>query len=281
MSSLRRSDSSYQGSKIGKDRIFLESIESTNTYALYLAEKGCPHGTVVLADSQTGGRGRHGRVWYSPPGKNIYMSIILRPQKAQKESGHLSLLTIMTAVAVSEAIEEKTAIPVMVKWPNDLMVSVTAFSKSHRLAESSGRGFKKVGGILSEARFSGKRCESAVVGVGINVNLSEKDFPPDIIESATSLRIAAGRDIDRGELLEGILRYFDNWYGVLIRGQKERIINRWKEFSLTIGKDVKVITGDRVIKGLAMDIDEDGRLLLQLPSGEIKRIDSGDIIHLR
>lgn len=257
-----------QGLRIGKERISLGSIDSTNTYALHLAEEGYPHGTVVLADSQTGGKGRQGRGWYSPPGKNIYMSIILRPQQAWDDKGALSILTIMAAVAVSEAIEKKSAIPVRVKWPNDLMVSDEGV-------------FKKAGGILAEARFMGNECLFAVVGIGINVNLLRKDIPSEIIESATSLRLASSKDLDRSELMEGILRSFDEWYGHLMEGQKERIITKWKEISLTIGKDVKAIKGGKVIKGLAVDIDEDGKLLLQLSSGEIRRIDSGDIVHLR
>lgn len=185
-----------------------------------------------------------------------------------RESEVLSLLTLMSAVAVSEAIEAKTAIPVRVKWPNDLMVS-------------DERGFKKVGGILSEARYIGAELGYAVVGIGINVNSSKEHFPQELVDTSTSLRIAAEREIDRSELLEGILDFFDKWYNFLFDGPKGRIINRWREISLTIGKEVKAMTEDRVIRGLAFDIDDNGRLLLRLSSGDIKTIDSGDIVHLR
>lgn len=250
--------------EIGKERIFLETVDSTNSYALSLAEKGYPHGTVVIADMQTMGRGRLGRKWHSPPGKNIYMSIILRyPVKMG-----LSLLTIMAAVAVSEAIEKRTSLPVRVKWPNDIMAC-------------DDRGYKKVGGILSEARFSGSGLEFVVVGIGINVNSLKEDIPPAIIDSATSLRIASNRDIDRDKLIEGLLGSFKRWYSLLIQGEMEEILNKWRDISLTIGKEVTVITGERVVKGTAIDIDEEGRLLIRLPSGLHKRIDSGDVVHLR
>lgn len=255
--------------EIGKERILLKSIDSTNTHALQLAEKGYPHGTVVVADSQTKGRGRHGRIWYSPEGDNIYMSIILKPPvaKGRKGLGMLSLLTIMSAVAVSEAIEKETSILVKVKWPNDIMVS-------------DGRGFKKVGGILSEARFLGTELEFAIVGIGINVGPFE-NIPPEIMDSATTISVAAGKDIDSNDLLEGILRSFDNWYGFLLRGHRKEILKRWRELSLTLGQEVMAIAGERIIRGVAIDIDDYGRLELRLSSGKIKRIDSSDIVHLR
>lgn len=250
--------------EIGKERIFLKTVDSTNSYALSLAEKGYPHGTVVVADAQTKGKGRHGRTWHSPRGKNIYMSIILR--KLLK--GSVSLLTLMAAVAVSEAIMKKAPVPLRVKWPNDLMVS-------------DDNGFKKVGGILSEARFSGGNLEFAIIGIGINVNLLRDDLSPEIVDSATSLRIALGKDFDRNELLENILSSFDRWYGFLLEGKKREILQRWRTLSLTLGKEVKAITGEGVLEGVAMDIDEEGRLLLRLPSDKIEKISAADLVHLR
>lgn len=250
--------------EIGKERVFLNTIDSTNSYALSLAEKGYPHGTVVIADMQTMGRGRLGRKWHSPPGKNIYMSIILRyPIKIR-----LSLLTITAAVAVSEAIEKEVSVPVRVKWPNDIMVS-------------EDKVFKKVGGILCEARFSGKEPQFVVVGIGINVNSLRNDLSPEILNTATSLRLVSGRDFDRNELLGGLLTSFDRWYGLFINGQDRTILTRWKEISLTIGKEVFILTGERIIKGKAIDIDIEGRLLIRQPSGIVQRIDSGDVVHLR
>ncbi|MFN3480040.1 MAG: biotin--[acetyl-CoA-carboxylase] ligase [Thermodesulfovibrionales bacterium] len=255
--------------EIGRKRVFLDSIDSTNSYAISLAEKGYPHGTIVVADKQTAGRGRHGRLWHSPPKKNIYMSIILRPHRGALRN--LSLLTLMAAVAFSEAIKFKTSIPVRVKWPNDLMVFC-------------GRDFKKVGGILSEARFIGGDLEFAIIGVGINVNSLDADFPPDLLNSAASLRMASAGDIDRDDLIEGLLVSLNKWYDTLLDGQDHLILKRWREISLTLGRDVAVTVREahpEVIKGMAMDIDNEGRLLLSLPSGRIKRIESGDVVHLR
>lgn len=250
--------------KIGKERILLETVDSTNSYAFSLALGGCPDGTVIVADAQTKGRGRHGRVWHSPKGKNIYMSIILR--SPQKDS--ISLLSLMAAIAVSEAIEEKTSVPVRVKWPNDIMIS-------------DNRGFRKVGGILSEARFSGDNPEFVILGIGINVNSEREDLPPDLIDRATTLKVVVGKDINREGLLEGILGFTDKWYSLLCKGHKERMLNRWRELSLTIGKEVMAIKEKGVIKGKALDIDEEGRLLLCLPSGRVERISSPEVIHLQ
>lgn len=250
--------------EIGKERIFLETVDSTNSYAFFLAENGYPHGTVVVADAQTKGKGRHGRTWHSPRGKNIYMSIILRNTR----KGLVSLLPLLAAIAVAEAIDEKAFVPIKVKWPNDLMVS-------------DDNGFKKVGGILSEARFSGGHPEFFILGIGINVNSLRNDLSPEIANSATSLRIESGRDFDRNELLENILGSIDRWYGLLLKGEKSEILKRWRALSLTLGKEVKAITGEKTIKGIAVDIDEEGRLLLRLPSGEIERISSADLVHLR
>lgn len=250
--------------EIGRERVFLDFVDSTNTYALTLAEKGYPHGTVVVANMQITGRGRLGRRWHSPPDKNIYMSIILRKPKG------LSLLTLMAAVAATEAIGFWTPLPIMVKWPNDIMAQ-----------SREDREFKKLGGILSETRFSGNKPDYTVVGIGINVNSQREDFPPDIIHSATSLRIATGRSIDRHRLIEDLIGSFERWYKILQKGHKEDILDAWKDISLTTGKEVAITTEGRVIKGVAVDIDGDGRLLLRLPSGIIKRIDSGDVVHIR
>ncbi len=245
--------------------IFIESVDSTNSYALNLAEKGYPHGTVVVADEQTKGRGRHGRVWYGTKGKDIYMSIILRPPLNED----ISLLNLLSAISVAEEVQQIVPVPVRVKWPNDLMVL-----ESNR--------FKKFGGILSEARFSGKDILFAVVGIGINLNSCKEGLPPDIIDSATTLFSATKQYINRDTLLEGLLGRFKKGYNLFLHHErKRRIIKRWKELSLTTGKDVMAITGQNIIKGRAIDIDERGNLLLKLSSGEIKVVNAGEVIHLR
>ncbi|MFA4828689.1 MAG: biotin--[acetyl-CoA-carboxylase] ligase, partial [Thermodesulfovibrionales bacterium] len=154
---------------IGREIIFFESIGSTNTAALELAEKGAPHGTVVIADRQTKGKGRLGRTWVSPPKKNIYMSVILRPEIEPKDA---TLLTIMTAVSCAKGVMKSTGLKAEIKWPNDLMISS-----------------KKLGGILTEMKSDPDGIVFAVIGIGINVNSKTKnDFPPDIRGIATSIR---------------------------------------------------------------------------------------------
>ncbi len=241
---------------IGREILFSETVSSTNTVALELAEKAS-EGTVVLADSQDRGRGRHGRIWISPPGVNIYMSIILNPQIRPKDG---SLITIMSAVACAEAMRNVTGIKITTKWPNDLMIND-----------------KKVGGILTELKTQQQKILSAIVGIGINVNTDVRDFPEDMQQAATSLKNEAGVSYSREPLVAEILNEMDRWYKTLTTLEKEAILQAWKNLTSTIGKKVVVITPHETLTGTAESIDIDGMLILRLPSGKSKRINSGDL----
>jgi BirA family biotin operon repressor/biotin-[acetyl-CoA-carboxylase] ligase len=245
--------------------IYLEEVDSTNSYAISLAEEGYPEGTVVVADAQTKGRGRLGRIWYSPPGKNLYLSIIIRPSIILKE---LPLLTLMAATATAEAIREETTIPVSIKWPNDLMVPFND-------------GYRKVGGILSEARLSAGKVEFAIIGIGLNVNTLIDDLSLEIIDSAASLRMVSEGEIDRIRLLNHILKRFDHYYRRLLNGDRKRVVDRCRGLSLTPGRDVVVFTGQERLVGMAEEIDDEGHLIVRMPDGMVRRINSADIIHLR
>jgi len=255
--SLEELEMLVQG-EIGREIIFFKSIGSTNTAALELAEKGAPHGTVVIADRQSKGKGRLGRTWVSPPGSNIYMSVILRPEIEPKDA---TLLTIMTAVSCAKGVMKSTGLKAEIKWPNDLMISN-----------------KKLGGILTEMKSDPDGIVFAVIGIGINVNSkTTKDFPPDIQGIATSIREELGKIQSRTFIIAEILKETEHWYKVLLTEGRKPLFDEWKRLSSTLGRKVKVTVGDNVFTGVAEDIDKGGMLILRLPSGILKKISSGDL----
>jgi len=247
--------------EMGRDIIWLSVIDSTNSFATELAEKGASHGTAVIADCQTKGRGRMGRSWISPPGDNIYMSVILTPSMRLKEA---TLLTIMAGVACCGALRNTTGLPVEIRWPNDLMVS-----------------HKKLGGILTEIKSGGEKIVYAVTGIGINVNTKVEEFPPEVGMIATSVRIEKGKTESRTFLMAEILNEMDLWYRVFAQRRKDTLLNEWRRLTSMMGKPVQVTMGDKVINGLAYDIDDEGMLIVKLASGSLRRISSGDLVVLR
>ncbi|TAL28404.1 MAG: biotin--[acetyl-CoA-carboxylase] ligase, partial [Nitrospirae bacterium] len=253
---------------VGREIIFFESIDSTNALAMELAEKGAVHGTVIIADRQAKGKGRLGRTWVSPPKSNIYMSVILRPELEPKNA---TLLTIMAATACAHAIRNSsrcdslpTGLRVKIKWPNDLMLSN-----------------KKLGGILTEMKSDPDRILFAVIGIGINVNSKIKDFAPEIQDIATSIKEELGKMQSRTVLIAEILKEMERWYKVLIRDGRKPLLEEWKNLSSTLGRKVKVIAGRETFIGVAEDIDDEGLLILRLPSGGLKKISAGDLTMLR
>lgn len=245
---------------IGRRIIYYDTIGSTNTAALGLDERA-EEGTVIISDSQEQGRGRLGRSWVSPPGLNIYLSILLRPRI---EPEYLTLLTLFSAIACTYALEKTTSLSLSVKWPNDLMSDD-----------------RKLGGILTEMKIFGKKRVLAVIGVGINVNMEARDFPDHLRNTATSVRIDTGQYHAREPLISEILNEADVWYKVLQAGRAKDIIDEWQHLTSTVGRHVLVTTGQEIHAGLAEGIDERGMLLVRLPSGEIKKISSGDLTVLK
>lgn len=245
---------------LGKEVIFLRRVNSTNDLAMKLAEKGAPEGTVVIADSQRKGKGRLGRKWHSPPNANIYMSVILKPNILPKDA---TLLTLVSAVSCASALKELTGVDVRIKWPNDLVVSD-----------------KKLGGILLEMRSEPDRILFAVIGIGINVNMKLTDFPADIRTFATSIFKETRKKHKRTTLVAGILNEMDGKLKIL-KKTPEVILNEWRRLSSTLGRNVKVTSGKETFIGLAVDIDEEGRLILKTPDGSVRTISSGDLTVLR
>jgi len=243
--------------QIGKRIYTLSQASSTNEVAFGLALKGAEEGVVVLAESQIKGKGRMGRPWESPAGLNIYLSLILRPRIVPSKT---PLITLMAAVACAEAIDKVTGLLPSIKWPNDLLLER-----------------KKLGGILTEADMELDRINFVVVGIGINVNMTRALFPPSIKDTATSLQEALGREISRIALIQAVLQQMEQWYQRLAQGRGEEIRRRWKELSLVKGQAIEVTSLGEVVRGTALDIDEDGALLVQTDTNTIKRVVAGDV----
>jgi len=243
--------------QFGKKIYAFPQIASTNEVAFRLALNGAEEGHVVVAESQTKGKGRMGRQWESPAGLNIYLSIILRPKMLPSKT---PLITLMAAVACAEAIDEVVGLIPAIKWPNDLMI-----------------GMKKLGGILTEADIELDGINFVVVGIGINVNMPPSAFPPSIKEIATSLLEAGGRNVSRTALTQAILQHLEQWYARLGQGRGEEIRMRWEELSLVRGQEIEVTFMEEVVRGTALEIDEDGALLVQINNGTIRRVVAGDV----
>ena len=242
----------------GRERIdHFPVIDSTNVHARMIADRGAPEGTVVVAETQLKGKGRRGRSWFSPAGEGIYVSVILRPRVAPSEAPQLVL---MAAVAAAEALLAQAALPVSVKWPNDILV-----------------GGKKIAGILTEMRLAGDRIDHVVIGMGVNVNTPAESLPPEIAAIATSLCAVTGRTFSRAGLLRTYLEKLEGWYALFRERRFEPIRERWLEISRIIGKQVKIAGVDRTYEGEVVDIDPTGFLILKSPDGGVQRILAGDV----
>ena len=237
----------------GQSIYYFEETDSTNTQAKNL--KDAAHGTLVIADRQTAGRGRHGRTWESSSNENIYMTLRLKPNIPADKA---PMLTLVMALSVVQAIEDVTGIKGNIKWPNDIVVNK-----------------KKICGILTEMIVDMTGIEDVVIGVGVNVNT--KYFPEEL-KAAASLRTESGREFDRAEIIAGIVKRFEEYYEIfektlsladLIDVYNARLINR--------NKEVRVLEPGQEYSGYALGIDELGQLLVQRETGEIEKIFAGEV----
>ena len=249
------------GRRIGCRLHYEETVDSTNRVAMGLAHDGAPEGTVVLADRQTAGMGRLQRAWQSPPGCNLYLSVILRPAVAPPE---VSRITLLTGVAVAEAVSAVCPERVGIKWPNDLLI-----------------GGRKVCGILTETRMAKDVIDSVVVGVGLNVNMARADFDPAHRETATSLREETGRDHSREDLLLLLCERFETWYEIFLRDGFAPVSEGWLARAEMAGKRIRVLFRDEVREGAFAGIDRDGALLIADEQGAVSRITAGDATIIR
>jgi len=241
---------------IGKYLACYRSVKSTNDLLAQMAESGAAHGTVVTAEEQTKGRGRLGRVWHSPPGTGIYVSILLRPRFKPERAPALS---IMTALALADAISAYIPHEVQIKWPNDVWI-----------------GGKKVAGILTELAAERRKIEHVIVGVGINVNQGVGNFPEELRPIATSVRRALKRKVNRVELLQKFLRNFESEYEKYVKAGLKPSQKRVRRYSALIGEPITIRTGSHEVSGLAKDIDTEGRLIVE-HNGNTTAITAGEV----
>jgi BirA family biotin operon repressor/biotin-[acetyl-CoA-carboxylase] ligase len=234
---------------------YFETLDSTNNLAKELAAREAPEGTVVIAETQTGGRGRLGREWDSPPGVGLYVSVVLRPLLPPVE---LPQITLSTAVAAVRAIRRVTGVAPGIKWPNDLLLNG-----------------KKLGGILTEMETESDRIRHVVTGLGLNVN--NPNFPPELAGTAISLSQALGGSFSRVDLLQAWLEEFEKVYERFVNRGFAEILIEWKRYTITLGRAVMVRQGPRLISGQAVDVAIDGALLIHTPDGETVRVTSGEI----
>jgi len=244
---------------IGKKIFYSPELESTNIIAkekaLHRTEE-IDEGTIIIAEKQSAGKGRLGRKWFSPTG-GIWLSIILYPQLPPS---YIPRITLMTAVAVVKAIKVYTQIESQIKWPNDILINE-----------------KKVCGILTEMSAELDIINWVVVGIGINVNIDRREFPEDIQENTISLKEVSGKEVLRVKLAQTFLQEFEKYYDKLKRKEFFSILREWKLYSHTLGRKIRVDMGERIITGEAMDINEEGALVLKKEDGERVEIISGTV----
>lgn len=238
---------------------FHSETDSTNSRASELAGKSAPHGTIVCADSQTAGRGRLGRKWESPPGTNLYLSLLLRPPL---EPSRAPAITLVTAVALAMAVEKTTSLGAGLKWPNDLYL-----------------GGRKAAGILAETTGDPDRLRHVVIGVGLNVNADIESFPEYLRDRATSLRIETGKVFRRVAILARFLDAFVECYGEFLSSGFGAMLPEWNRRDILKGKKVTLRHGGREARGIAVGVDESGMLLFRREaSNKAERISSGEIL---
>ncbi len=240
---------------IGRKILDYPVVGSTNDVALALAREGTEDGTVIRAETQTKGRGQHGRRWHSPRGTGLYFSVLLRPPIIPEQTHRI---TIISAVAIADTIARHTGLPARIKWPNDICIDN-----------------RKVCGILTESESGQHHIKHAVVGIGINVNHTPGDLPKVLTTLATSLQIASGREFDREILFQDILSGLDKLYRKMIDDKIKSLVELFDPWDALIGEMVKV----NGICGRAGGITENGELLVK-EDGVVHQIRSGPVSRL-
>ncbi|NSW89726.1 MAG: biotin--[acetyl-CoA-carboxylase] ligase [Firmicutes bacterium] len=248
---------------LGREVYYLKSVDSTNNYAKQIASGGCQDGTVVVADMQTAGKGRLGKSWDSPDKKGIWMSIVLKPLI---EPSKVQIITLAASVAVVSGIMHTVGVRGGIKWPNDIILEG-----------------KKVCGILTEMNSEQDKVNYVIVGIGVNVNQDVGDFQEGLRGKAISLKsyreIAGMPDtqLKRRDIIKGILVEMEKVYNLIKKGETREIINKWREFSIVLGKEIRVISGNNEYTGRVEDITDDGKLVIKAADGAIHKLVSGEV----
>jgi len=236
---------------IGSEILVFDETGSTNDVVAHLSRNGAREGLVVFAESQTHGRGRHGRAWASPRGKGLWFSILLRPKSPALAAQQW---TVAASVAVARAVRNSTGVDARIKWPNDVMIQA-----------------KKMAGILAEARNG-----AVILGIGMDINCRREDFPADVRAMATSLRMETGKPHDRTALAASVLDELNTTYEAM-SSDFQTIADEWARWSTTLGKHLVILVGRRRMEGYAQALDSDGALLVRKDNGHLERIVNGDV----
>ena len=242
-----------QAKLIGRRVVHFNETMSTNTVARQLAEEGVEEGTVVIAETQTRGKGRLGRKWITPPG-GAWLSVVLKPGI---DPAHAASITLLAAVSVTKALRGAGA-EAVIKWPNDVLVNG-----------------KKICGILTEMSAETDAVSFIVLGIGVNLN---NDVP---LETATSLKAELGHEVSRVKFVQGLLEALEDDYLTFREQGFTPILWSWRRYSDTLGRPVEVTYQDEIVRGIAQDVSSDGALIVQLPNGSIRKIVSGNCTHLK
>lgn len=245
---------------MGKNIHFFKEVDSTNDVARELADEGAEEGTIIIAESQRSGKGRRGKRWISPSG-GVWMTIILRPDIEPPKAPQL---TLVTGVAVAETLNRECGLDVGIKWPNDILI-----------------GDKKVCGILTEVKADIGNVDYVLVGIGIDLNVDLNIFPPELRGGATSLKAELDQEIMGAELVATFLKNFEIYYGEFKEGKFREILNKWRKLSKTIGNYVEVHKRGGSVYGEAVGVNKDGKLILELDDGTLRKIISGECVHTK
>jgi len=243
--------------KMGRVIHHFHTLDSTNSKAYGLALDGAEEGEIVLAESQEKGRGRLDRRWFSPVSLNLYLSVVLRPPIPPQEA---PLLTLLAAVATTEAIRALTGLSPRIKWPNDILLRD-----------------RKVAGLLNEIHSETDRVHFVILGIGVNLNGETRSFPREIRQMATTLREETGRKVSRKAFLARLLWDLEAWYTLFLKEGGSRVLEAWREGAQIRGRKVEVKSFGDILRGTAVDVDSSGALILDTGHGDQIRVVAGDL----
>jgi len=251
------------GDLIKKNNVYYyRTVDSTNLTARQLAEEGAPCFTTIIAEEQKKGRGRLGRTWFSPPYGGLWFSVLLRPLRLKPDQA--PPITLATAAVLAEYFSRIYTLPVTVKWPNDLLLNS-----------------KKFGGILTELKSSSHHLEYLIVGIGLNINQRQNDFPPEISRQATSPAIESGRVFDRTKMFLSLREELIYAYHQFFERGCRSFYHLWLKHNSTLGQTLTVKKGNDTISGLAVDLTSEGALTIKDNRGQTHTINCGEVMQAR